>query len=91
MGFLIIGKETNAAVLIRTKTKQLRKETGRDDLTSAYDSNKDAAELTNHAVLITEIKQAWEFWFSLPMVRFLALCLSLLSILLLVFAVVYQA
>lgn len=83
LGFLILGKETNATVLVRTKTKILRKETGREDLQSAYDANKDPASLNTRAVLKGGIIRPFRMLFSSPIFPLLALYMSF------VFSLVY--
>lgn len=83
IGFLIVGKETNASVLIRTKTRRLRKETGREDLQSAYDVNKSAADLKTLAVLRRGIVRPFRMLFSSPIFPLLALYMSF------VFSLVY--
>lgn len=77
-GFLIVGKETNATVLIRSKTKRLRKEMGREDLQSAYDVSKNPAELTTRAVLKRGIIRPFKMMFSSPILPLLALYMSFL-------------
>ena len=76
IGFLIVGKETNAAVLIRSKTAKLRKETGRTDLHSSYDANKPAAALKTAFVLRRGIARPFIMMFSSPIFPLLALYMS---------------
>ena len=83
VGFLIVGKETNATVMIRAKTRRLRKETGREDLQSAYDVNRSAAELKTRAVLARGIIRPFRMLFSSPIFPLLALYMSF------VFSLVY--
>jgi MFS family permease len=89
LGFLIMGKETNASVMIRNKTRQLRKETGREDLQSAYDINKSPAELKTRAVLTRGVIRPFRMMFSSPIFPLLALYLSFLfSLLYLIFTTI---
>ena len=89
IGFLVVGKETNASVLIRTKTKKLRKETGRENLQSAYDINKSAAELTTRAVLSRGIVRPFRMLFCSPIFPLLALYVSFIfSLVYLIFTTV---
>jgi multidrug resistance protein len=83
LGFFILGKETNAVVLIRAKTKKLRKESGNPDLQSAYDADKDPSTLTTHAVLKRGIIRPFRMLFSSPILPLLALYMSF------VFSLVY--
>jgi MFS family permease len=75
-GFLIVGKETNASVLIRSKTNKMIKETGRTDLRSAYDASKSPSELKVRSVLATGIARPFRMIFSSPILPLLAIYLS---------------
>lgn len=76
VGFFLVGKETNASVLIRRKTNKLIKETGRTDLKSAYDANKSPQELKVIPVLATGIARPFRMIFSSPILPLLALYVS---------------
>jgi MFS family permease len=76
VGFVIVGKETNASVLIRRKTKKLMKETGRTDLKSAYDEAKSDRELKVRAVLLAGLIRPFRMIFSSPILPLLALYIS---------------
>ena len=83
LGFFILGKETNAVVLIRAKTKKLRKESGREELLSAYDADKDPKTLQSRTVLKRGIIRPFRMLFSSPIFPLLALYMSF------VFSLVY--
>jgi MFS family permease len=76
LGFFIVSKETNAAVLVRQKTNRMIKETGRTDLKSAYDANKSPRDLQLKHVLATGIARPFKMIFSSPILPMLALYMS---------------
>jgi MFS family permease len=76
LGFFLVGKETNASVLIRKKTNKMIKETGRTDLKSAYDANKSSSELKVTHVLANGIARPFRMIFSSPILPLLALYIS---------------
>jgi len=76
VGFLLVAKETNAAVLIRNKTRKMIKETGRTELKSAYDASKSEKELQVTAVLLTGMIRPFRMIFSSPILPLLALYMS---------------
>ena len=89
LGFFLLGKETNAAVLIRAKTKKLRKETGNENLISAYDADKDPATLTSSAVLKRGVIRPFKMLLSSPIFPLLALYMSFIfSLVYLIFTTV---
>ena len=89
IGFFVVGKETNAAILIRNKTKAMIKETGRTDLKSAYDVSKSPAELKPTAVLANGIGRPFRMFTSSPIFPLLALYLSFVfSLVFLIFTTV---
>jgi multidrug resistance protein len=91
IGFLIVSKETNASVLIRTKTKRLRQETGREDLQSAYDADKDPVTLKTRAVLKRGIIRPFRMLFLSPILPILALYMSFVfSLIYLIFTTVTE-
>lgn len=75
-GYLVVGKETNAVVLIRSKTKKLIKETGRTELRSAYDQDKSEQELKVRSVLIRGVGRPFRMIVSSPILPLLALYMS---------------
>lgn len=76
IGFFIIGKETNAAVLMRAKTEIMKKELGRTDLRSVYDANKSPADLQLRRVLFKGVCRPFIIMFGSPMLPLLAIYLS---------------
>lgn len=77
-GFLVVSKETNAAVLVRAKTRRLIKQTGREYLKSAYDAGKSSSELRVTSVLAIGIARPFRMILSSPVLPLLALYLSFL-------------
>ncbi|KAE8416581.1 major facilitator superfamily domain-containing protein [Aspergillus pseudocaelatus] len=72
--------ETNALVIIRHKTLNLRKETGRQDLQSAYDSEKSSASLNNPWLLLARaISRPWKMLFRSPLLVILCIMVGLIS------------
>jgi multidrug resistance protein len=76
VGYFIVGKETNASVLIRAKTNKLIKETGNESLRSAYDVSKTKEQLQKRHVLIKGAGRPFRMLFSSPMLPLLALYMS---------------
>ncbi|THC90189.1 hypothetical protein EYZ11_010347 [Aspergillus tanneri] len=74
------AQETNASVIIRRKTLQLGKETGRQDLQSAYDSEKQPASLDNPWTLLARaIGRPWKMLTHSPLLVILCLMVGLIS------------
>lgn len=89
VGFYFVGKETNAAVLIRAKTNKIIMETERTDLKSAYDSNKTPAELKVTAVLANGIARPFRMFLSSPIFPLLAIYMSFVfSLIFLIFTTI---
>ena len=72
--------ETNALVIIRHKTLKLRKETDRQDLQSAYDSEKSSASLNNPWLLLARaISRPWKMLFHSPLLVIVCIMVGLIS------------
>jgi hypothetical protein len=73
---MLLCRETNAAVLLRKKTKLLRKSTGRNDLMSAYDASSTNRGRTPLRLLADGTTQPLQFLFTSPIVPLLAIYMS---------------
>ncbi|KAB8255654.1 major facilitator superfamily domain-containing protein [Aspergillus pseudonomiae] len=72
--------ETNAAVIIRHKASKLRKDTGREDLQSAYDSEKASTSFNNPWLLVGHaISRPWKMLFHSPLLVILCIMVGLIS------------
>jgi multidrug resistance protein len=76
LGVEILNKETYATVLIQWKTKRLAKETGRTDLRSAYDADREPAPVSE--VLTQSLKRPVLLLIKSPIV--FLLCLYMVSL-----------
>lgn len=71
LGVEILNQETYAAVLIRWKTEKLAKETGRTDLKSAYEADKEPA--SPRQVLMQGLMRPLLLFYKSPIVLLLSL------------------
>lgn len=79
----IFAPETNASVIIYRKTSRLRKQTGREDLQSGYDSEKDMISPKGRWISLTHaISRPWKIFFQSPLLLILCLIVGLVSALL---------
>ncbi|KAJ5482311.1 hypothetical protein N7475_001123 [Penicillium sp. IBT 31633x] len=74
VGVEILNEETYATVLIKWKTAKLAKETGRTDLRSAYDADKEPAAVRE--ILIQSLKRPVLLFFKSPIVFLLCIYMS---------------
>lgn len=77
VGVEILNEETYATVLIKWKTAKLAKETGRTDLRSAYDADKEPAAVRE--ILIQSLKRPVLLFFKSPIVFLLCIYMVCLS------------
>lgn len=75
-GYFVVGRETNAEILVRRKTRRLGREMERTDLRSAYDKDKSVEDLKVRNVLTRGIARPFRMIFSSPMLPLLALYMS---------------
>lgn len=80
---VLLLPETNAEVIIDRKTAKLKKETGRHDLRSICDSEKDFVGSKKPWVLLNQaISRPWRMLFTSPILVLLCLMVGLISALL---------